>query len=271
MGKKKKFFPKVHLDDESLNIFTDGSCGGGGVGDGGVGVVFLTLSQDKTDWDAEIIPTAGYLNARIGQMELQACIISLQEVLRRPDLAGYHKIAIYCDSQYVRDEFKRMLIRKRDKWLNTNGAPIENALLWKELLRLTEKLKPVRVSINHVKGHNKDPYNEMADKAAKQSRESHLQPSLEPSRITRKRTAQYTSPHSIEMCGQLLEIRILEPRWLKMHKLTKYRIEVISGPDVGANTFICAGPEIEVLKRNRICTVRVNNQTENPRIVDVIS
>ncbi len=271
MAKKKKFYPTVHLDEDSLNIFTDGSCSRGGLGDGGVGVVFLTLNEDGTDWYTESIPLPGYKNARIGQMEIQACILALNEAQRRSNFEAYSKIEIYTDSQYVCDEFRRLRYRKQNKWLNADGAPVENAPLLKELLKITENLKPISVLIHHVKGHSKDPYNKLADRAAKSSRKYHLQAPLEPSRVARKRTAEFTSPGSIEMKGQTLEIRILETRWLKIQKLNKYRFEVLSGPDQGANSFIYAEPEIEVLKRNQLCTVRVNSETRNPRVVEVIS
>lgn len=270
MEKKKKFHPTVHLDEEALNIYTDGSCSKGGYGDGGIGVVFLTLNEDGTDWDTEVLPTMGYQNARIGQMELQACIVAMQEVLVRPDMAEYKKIAIYSDSQYVCEEFTRLPFRKRNKWLSSEGAPVENAQLLKELMKLTDSLKPAKVDIGHVKGHKGDKFNKMADRAAKQSRQGHLQPSLEPSRITRKKTSEFTTPKSVEMIGQVLEIRVLETRWMATQRLSKYRIEVLSGNDQGANTFICAGQEVEVLRRNQVCTVRVNEETDNPRIVEVL-
>ena len=72
------------------------------------------------------------------------------------------------------------------------------------------------------------------------------------------------------MNGQLIEIRIIETRWLRAQRLSKYRFEVLSGPDAGANSLICAGPEIPNLKRNQVCTVRVNDQTANPKIVEVL-
>ena len=118
MWKQKKTYPTVHLDDEALNIFTDGSCSKGGYGDGGIGVVILTLNEDQSDWDTEVLDTPGYENARIGQMELQACVTALEEVLRRVEFSSYSDIAIYTDSQYVCEEFKRLAFRKREKWLN---------------------------------------------------------------------------------------------------------------------------------------------------------
>jgi len=68
----------------------------------------------------------------------------------------------------------------------------------------------------------------------------------------------------------VLEIRVLETRWMATQRLSKYRIEVLSGNDQGANTFICVGQEVEVLKRNQVCTVRVNEEIDNPRIVEVL-
>lgn len=185
-------------------------------------------------------------------------------------MVGHKKIAIHTDSQYVCDEFKRLPFRKRDKWLTRDGAPVENSILLKELMKLTELVKPVKVDIGHVKGHKHDRFNKLADRAAKESRQGYLQPSLEPSRVTRKKTSEFTSPNSVEMLGQLIEIRVLETRWLATQRMSKYRIEVLSGQDQGANTLICAGPELEVLKRNQVCTVRVNEQTNNPKIVEII-
>lgn len=73
-------------------------------------------------------------------MELQACIFALKESFER-DLSQYKKIIIYTDSMYVVKFYKVALFqRSQNKRLKSSGSPVNNALLWKELIKICQKI-----------------------------------------------------------------------------------------------------------------------------------
>lgn len=96
-----------------------------------------------------------------------ACIIALAESMRIP--RQWQRIIIYTDSSYVFDGYKKARFQwSRNKWLKSNGAPVAHMDLWKELLKNVQKTGAL-VDIQWVKGHDKNEFNETADKLAKQS------------------------------------------------------------------------------------------------------
>jgi ribonuclease HI len=93
--------------DNALNIYTDGSSLPH-PRSGGIGIRFVTYDargEEVTD-DIEV---PGYKNATNNQMELYACVAALKEALRYRDLTPFDSIAIYTDSRYVVDNYRKAM------------------------------------------------------------------------------------------------------------------------------------------------------------------
>ena len=91
-------------------------------------------------------------------MELRAVIKALEM------LEGPCEVEINSDSKYVVDNANNYLETWIERgWKKADNKPVENTDLWK---RFVEVKKPYAVSLNWVKGHNKNPLNERCDKLA---------------------------------------------------------------------------------------------------------
>lgn len=88
-------------------------------------------------------------------MELLACIQGLNGAIGHSGFGVVEQIHVFTDSMYVKSNVVRAKFEwSRRKWLNRDGRPVENAELWKELIRVLRKI-PKRVEFEWVKGHAK--------------------------------------------------------------------------------------------------------------------
>jgi len=96
-------------------------------------------------------------------MELQAVIGALS-ALKVTDW----DVTIYSDSAYVVNAFKQKWLDNWQKngWRNSKKEPVANQDLWQQLLLLTGKN---RVTMQKVKGHAGDKFNERCDELARQA------------------------------------------------------------------------------------------------------
>jgi ribonuclease HI len=138
-----------------INIYTDGACSGN-PGPGGWGAVLLFKEQTKEIRGGERETT----NQR---MELQAVIGALSALM-----VTDWDVTIYSDSAYVVNAFEQKWLDNWQKngWRNSKKEPVANQDLWKQLLQLTGKN---RVTMQKVKGHAGDKYNERCDELARQA------------------------------------------------------------------------------------------------------
>ena len=137
-----------------IHVYTDGSANAKASSPyyrlGGMAVVFVV------DGRVFQIVHKGYRNTKTGRMELTAALTALR-MLSKDQVA-----VIHCDSQYVVKTFT-------EGWINTwelEGWPCKNADLMKLLLLEYRKFTPGHVKFRHVKRHNGDRFNELADKYA---------------------------------------------------------------------------------------------------------
>lgn len=132
--------------------YTDGACSNNqaaGGQPGGWGVAFLdgrTLS-------------GGNVSTTNNRMELTAVIEALKSIPKGSS------IEIHSDSAYIINAFVQNWIPNwiKRNWLTSQGKPVENQDLWKELIRLEQERDVKWVK---VKGHSGDVWNEKADKLA---------------------------------------------------------------------------------------------------------
>ena len=134
----------------AVEIYTDGACRGN-PGPGGWGVVLRSGRHEKELHGGELLTTNN-------RMELTAAIRALEALQRRC------RVALYTDSQYVRDGITTWLAdwKKRD-WRTADRKPVKNAELWRELDTLA---KTHAIRWHWVRGHADTPGNHRADALA---------------------------------------------------------------------------------------------------------
>lgn len=217
--------------DNFLVIYTDGSSAPnprrGGAG-------FRMIFPDGSFKD--FLPY-GYSGATNNEMELQACILALREVLKLESIKGANGVLVYTDSQYVVScHTKAMFVWSnpwsKQKWTRSTGEPVLNASQWKELIRLIKRignLFHVRVYFEKVDAHSGVEGNETADALAKLSRKG-LTSSIKIStnKVRRSKTNKKTVIGSIKGEGQRIRIRVVSGSWLTVQKIYRLRCEVLS-------------------------------------------
>ncbi|MBP2664528.1 MAG: rnhA [Firmicutes bacterium] len=139
-------------DDDSVIIYTDGSCLKNPGGPGGYATVIQLGTLIKEIAGSEPSTTNN-------RMEMKAAI----EALRFFDKPT--SIVLHTDSQYLRKGLAEGWVEnwKRNGWITKAGSPVLNKELWQELDRLNSFHKVVW---NWVKGHHGNPMNERCDELA---------------------------------------------------------------------------------------------------------
>ena len=254
------------LAENALHIYTDGSSLPS-PRRGGIGIRFLLIDSQGRE---EISDSrhAGYKGATNNQMELQACIVALEEAHDRGLATPVSKIVVHTDSQYVADNVNQAIFTwPKQRWTTRAGTPVLNADLWKRLVRAIKNAGR-RVEFEWVQGHSRDPHNRAVDKMAKGSAKSTLGPALSVVSVRKKWTGESVSIGSVRMLGQRLSIRVITCEWLHQQKLWKLKYEVISkaSPFLGKVDIIFA---TDVLADGHAYFVQVNQDTANPRIAKV--
>ncbi len=138
-----------------LVIYTDGASRGN-PGLGGWGAVILV-----DDFVMEI--TGSKKKATNNQMELQAVISVLSDTSSRKYKGS---VTVFSDSAYVVNGSNSWVWGWEKKgWITMNKTPVENKIMWQELLVLLKEYKD-RLTITKVSGHAGDLYNERCDELA---------------------------------------------------------------------------------------------------------
>jgi ribonuclease HI len=254
--------------ENALNIYTDGSSLPS-PRRGGIGIRFITIDEDGNDKISNF-EQPGYQGATNNQMELYACILALKEAQHQFELRLFNKIIINTDSQYVTSNYPNAIFNwSKHGWKNRDGRPVENAEIWKDLIKQVKKTEK-RIEFNWVKGHSKDVHNKAVDKLAKKSAKNPLYKPLNIVSVRRKTSDKSTIVGSVKMQGQRLSVRIITTEYLRLPKLFKYRYEVISKTSkyFGNVDFIFSAISI----RDGHCyRITVNKNTSNPMITKVLS
>lgn len=253
--------------EKALNIYTDGSSYSR-PRRGGIGIRFVIINEHGDEVVQEEL-LSGYRQATNNEMELLASIRALEIAEEHPQLRSVERIVIFTDSLYVKDNVTRAIFQwTRQKWCTREGRPIENASLWKDLVRVIKRL-PKRVDFEWVKGHSKDAHNRAVDKLAQQSAKGVLNPPLRVSSVRKKQTSQTVHVGIVPMRGQTLRIRIITDTYMKVQRVYKYKYEVLEGSvdHVGCVDLIFAD---DCLRSGHHYEVRINDNTNNPRITEVV-
>lgn len=261
------------VEEGVLSIYTDGSSYQK-PRNGGVGFRFAFINGDGEE-ESMSSSLRGYKGATNNEMELQACILALEDCIsKRPtvNICDYSRIEVYTDSMYVKDNYyKAVFVWPRNHWRLSSGAPVQNAELWKKLTKIIQKIyreKRLRVNINWVKGHKGSKHNKAVDRLAKLSAKNAINNPLSISDVRRKLSTKTTSRGSVVPKGQKLIIRIIEDKYLKSPRCYWYRYEVMSRSNEFFGSVDIASSDIP-LNAGHIYFVRLNDDAKNPCIVKV--
>lgn len=137
---------------DTISLYTDGSCS---VRDKSGGWAYIGIFGDK------FVKSYGFeSDTTVNRMELTAIIQALAGVEE-----GQSPLRIFSDSEYCVNCANVWAARwELMDWHTPFGDPIKNADLVKSLHEWIEYHKCFRaVSLSWVRGHNKNPYNEVAD------------------------------------------------------------------------------------------------------------
>ena len=141
--------------EESVEIFTDGSCSGN-PGPGGWGVVLRWRGHEKELYGGEAETTNN-------RMELMAAIQALESLTRDS------RAAVYTDSEYVQKGITEWIGNwKQNGWRTAAKKKVKNEDLWR---RLETAVESHDVDWHWVKGHAGHPENERADALARRGAE----------------------------------------------------------------------------------------------------
>lgn len=149
-----------------VRIFTDGACSEN-PGPGGWAVVFNTTSKCYTISGNEQLTTNN-------RMELRAVIEAFKKIVAKESKNHRfnYEYEIYSDSAYVVNTINNHWIDtwQKNSWQTTKHEDVKNRDLWEEFSRLKDKANKLHISItlNKIKGHSGNTFNELVDKLAKE-------------------------------------------------------------------------------------------------------
>lgn len=150
-----------------FTIYTDGATSRNGMKNavGGYGYVILRDGE-------EIGRISGHVSGEKvtnNVCELSAVMMGLRSVMGSfPDaMRAGEEITVISDSAYFVNCIKDQWYVKwrMNGWKNSKRQPVENRELWEEILNLIEHSN---TTVQKVKGHAQDPYNEIADELARE-------------------------------------------------------------------------------------------------------
>ena len=208
-----------------LHIYTDGSSyprpRRGGYA---CRFVHLDAMNNEKIKDFEYLGVFGATN---NQMELRACIQGLKEAIGFSGLVSINRIIMFTDSMYVSEYYNLARCNwPKNHWVGRDG-PIQNVELWKELIRQIAKVRK-NTSIKWVEGHAKNVHNKAVDAMAKKSAQSCIGRPINVDTIRKRKFKNDARSGGIKHCGQKFTIKIFTCKYLKHHKLYRYKYEVVS-------------------------------------------
>ena len=255
------------INDDALQIYTDGSSKWKPLR-GGIGYVFVYADDDGDPVIEKHCPP-GYRGAKIGLMELVACLTALKKARSHPRYDKFSDIVLFTDAEYIqKHQFHPFKIWPENNWKNSEGRPIRHVEFWKKYRRIRQShTLPVR--IKWVQSHSKNKFNDMADELAKESADNAVNPPLEVSSTRKKTTKKLTKSGSIGMKGQKISLRIVGSDPLSPQRMWVYRCEVISK---GSKYFGCIQEifSAKYMRDGHHYEVTLNKNDKNPTVLRIV-
>jgi len=165
---------------EMLRIYTDGSSlrNGTRLASAGVGVYFgpadSRFVSNESILAGDILTDLDYPSRNVSEPLKGARQTNqraeLTAILRAIDIAPRHRdVTIFTDSRYAIDCVTVWFMNwRRNNWMTKDKKPVENRDLIESILVKIEERHELKVKtlFEWIKGHNKDPGNEAADRLA---------------------------------------------------------------------------------------------------------
>ncbi len=209
-----------------LYVYTDGCCLPKEKRKGGIGIRYVYLDENENEFRIDG-NEFGYSSVTNNQMELKAVIEGLKGIRNLNIPIRYNYIQVRTDSRYVVDNKNRAIYNwSKQKWLDHYGKPVENTVLWKELIKILITL-PCKVDFEWVKGHAKDSDQKATDRLAKESAQIPFNPPISIVKLRRKKSKKKTIRGSVEMKGQRVSIYIINEEYHCFLSLKKLRFDLI--------------------------------------------
>lgn len=146
-----------------MKIYTDGACSSKTLRGGYAAILELL------DNNYEVIACVGEEDTTNNRMELKAVLAALKYVA-----AQHTQATIYTDSAYIANCFKEGWYLKWEVngWQTSTKQPVKNQDLWKEILEIYNSINfSSGVTIEKIKGHSTNTYNNLADTYATKARD----------------------------------------------------------------------------------------------------
>ena len=262
------------LSEDTLEIYVDGSSLSK-PRRGGVGIRFVWIDPEGRGAHSDFDRPYSYDGARIGQMELRACIDALKELISRHppvDPGDFRKVVIHTDSRYVADNYPNVQWGhwRKNNWVTKEGTPVHNKPEWEELLRLHKRLDRnfhIKLDIDWIQGKS-DDHTKAVHKMAKKAAASPLKAKkLDHQRVRPKWSPNSAQRGSVTLRGQDEIVRLITDVPVRGHsRMYHYMYEVVDDGslDFQAVDYVYSD---KMLGAGHIYRVKLTDNTKNPRIL----
>lgn len=148
--------------NKSATFYTDGACSGN---PGPGGWCYVELVPCEEGFVTKCI-TGNKKNTTNGEMELTAVYMAMVCAMK----AGKTRAVIVTDSKYVVDAIEKDWLKKwfRNGWKTVKGDEVKNRHIWEKVYRIISE--KIDIKMVHVRGHNGNILNELADEKAVEAR-----------------------------------------------------------------------------------------------------
>jgi ribonuclease HI len=226
------------LDDNALNIFTDGSQLSN-PRRGGCGFILVTTDENGEEeiYESRLNGSKGSTNQ---EMEIKAAVEALKLVLgsRSPvQPRRFGRIVVYTDSQFLVDGAGSSVHSwSKQGWNRRGGARLVNTQLWQELLRL-RKRSPIPVFFEWRKGKS-SRFTKLVDRLAKESAKRPYDRPPTIRSLAQKNTDEPVDPEFIPL-GEVITIKIVESMNNRLQRRWRFKYEVVSEGPTSARVATC--------------------------------
>jgi ribonuclease HI len=263
---------KLTFDPHALKIYVDGSCLENPGGTGGFAArVEYPLDQLREDEDIEY---RGYFETNNNRMELRACIFAHEWTLERINELRVQRIQVVTDSKYVYDGYSWAIGWSQRKYCSSDGRPIKNVDLWKDLMRLRRKLgRYVRMEAVLIKGKSDEPTKRVDEKAKAAGKiPTHIDWGFNTGKIGRSKNNTGKAAKLFPAAGQELIIRIYHSAIARRNiQIFKFQVFDEARGDFFEKFEAYAIPSVgNELHRGHIYRVRMNRLLRYPNIVEIL-
>ena len=145
----------------NIHFYTDGSCKWN---PGPGGYAFVVVESPYESHVYSFYKSVKYSTTN-NRMEMEAFIAAMKHF--NSNYIGAD-MTIYSDSALICNTLNKSWYKKWEVngWLTSKKDPVANKDLWQEMLPLYKEIVP---TVEHVKGHNGNKFNEIADNLAQRT------------------------------------------------------------------------------------------------------